>query len=347
MPFNTCPILHKNNDEIILPHGGGGKLQYELIQNIFREHFENPFLEQGHDGTTLPIQSWESNDLVFTTDSYVVKPLYFRGGSIGELSVYGTVNDIAMCGAEPLFLSCSLIIEEGLKISLLDDIVSRMARAALKCNVKIVTGDTKVVEKNSADGIFINTSGIGRKLVKQNISALSIQQDDDIIISGDLGRHSLAILAERNKITMRSDFKSDLAPLHKTVQALIHSGIQFHCLRDLTRGGLAGALHELRTQSNFGVTLYKEELPIETEVEGLCEIMGLDPLFLTNEGCFIIILPSSETQVCLKTLKDKGHFQAKKIGVFHKKHRFLGEVNGYGFERIVDWPMGDPLPRLC
>jgi len=340
-----CDLPHNENDAVLLAHGGGGRLSHQLVEKIIKPHFKNSYLNDSHDGCSLPLNL--IHNLAFSTDSYVIKPLYFPGGSIAELAVYGTVNDLAMCGAEPQFLSCSFILEEGFSLKTLEDLCQRMGRAAQECGVQIVTGDTKVVEKGQGDEIFINTAGIGQLLSRRKICRSQIQNGDAIILSGDLGRHSLAIMAQRQGLELQSKFTSDLAPLHRTTNSLLKSGLNINCLRDLTRGGLASALFELQDERCLGMTLEKNKIPVHEEVQSLCEIMGYDPMNLSNEGCFLMFVPSSDQEETLAHLHHLNHRDAAIIGHVHCRNSYISIKNELDVETLVDWPLGDPMPRIC
>jgi hydrogenase expression/formation protein HypE len=277
----SCPIPISQYPQILLAHGGGGKLMHQLIEKIFGAAFANEYLNERHDGAALTLNGAK---LAFTTDSYVVRPLFFPGGDIGKLAVYGTVNDLAMCGARPLFLSAGFILEEGLPMETLWKIVQSMREAAHKAHVQIVTGDTKVVDKGKGDGVFINTAGIGIIEHSLAISPKNVRPGDLILLNGDVGRHGIAIMAVREGLSFESAIESDCAPLAEVVLKLIEAGIELHCLRDLTRGGLASALNEIAQTAQVHITIDESAVPVREDVQGACEILGLDPLYVANEG---------------------------------------------------------------
>jgi hydrogenase expression/formation protein HypE len=277
----SCPVPRIDNDTVLLAHGSGGRAMHRLLESVILPAFSNPSSEAAHDGAVLRIHRAR---LAFTTDSYVVQPLFFPGGDIGELAVNGTVNDLAMCGARPLFLSAGFILEEGLPMETLQRVVESMQKAAAAANVQIVTGDTKVVDKGKADGLFINTAGIGVVEHSLEIVPQSVRPGDVVIVNGDLGRHGMAIMAVREGLAFESLIESDCAPLAEPVLRLIDSGIEIRCLRDLTRGGLASSLCEIATSAKVQIHIEESALPVNEDVRGACEILGLDPIYVANEG---------------------------------------------------------------
>ncbi len=343
----TCPLPVRVYPEILLAHGGGGKLTQQLIDQMFRPAFQNDLLDQAHDGAVLNIQG---QHLAFTTDSFVVRPLFFPGGDIGSLAVFGTVNDLAMCGAQPLYLSAGLILEEGFPMHDLQKIVDSMKAAAKQCGVLLVTGDTKVVEKNKGDGIYINTSGIGLVRPPGRIAPQYVEPGDRIIISGDLGRHGMAIMALREGLEFESPIQSDSAPLHKAVLTLLNAGMDVHCLRDLTRGGLASALNEIAASAGMMMEIEEKKIPVMEDVRGACEILGLDPLYVANEGRLVAFVAPEDEKRTLELL-------AEHEVTSHA--RVIGEVKGpeeggmvllknqLGTRRILDMMTGEQLPRIC
>ena len=346
-PFEpACPLPLSTKNTIQLAHGGGGRLMQELIQDVFVRAFHNPMLAPMHDGATWPV---EKGTLAFTTDSYVVRPLFFPGGDIGSLAVNGTINDLAMCGAKPLYLSAGFILEEGLSMDVLQRVVHSMAEAARAAGVPIVTGDTKVVDRGKGDGIFINTSGVG--LVPNGVRVLPtlIQLGDAILVSGDLGSHGVAVLSVREGLTFAGNVESDTAPLHRIVADLIDSSIDIHCLRDLTRGGLASVLNELAAAAKVGMTVEESAIRVSEPVRGACELLGLDPLYVANEGRFVAILPASQAEAALAVMRrhDVSSWAAH-IGVVTDRHTppvVLQTV--LGTQRILDLLSGEQLPRIC
>lgn len=341
-----CP-LPLPYDQIVMAHGGGGRLMQQLIESIILPEFNNPILNQKHDSAVCSIGD---NRIAFTTDSYVVKPLFFPGGDIGKLAVCGTLNDLAMSGAKPLYLSCSLIIEEGFAINDLQRILHSMQEVARQSGVSIVTGDTKVVDHGSGDGIYINTAGIGLILDNTDISTYRIQTGDSIIINSDIARHGIAIMLEREGIGFEHDIRSDCANLSGIVHDLIHAGIDIHCMRDLTRGGLASCLIELATTSNHRFEISETVIPIRQAVTSVCEILGFDPLYIANEGCFVLFVPEAQTERTLTVLRQHplGR-QAGLIGTVKAKQPkgWVTLQTATGINRVLDLLSGEQLPRIC
>jgi hydrogenase expression/formation protein HypE len=342
----TCPVPLPAGDCILLAHGGGGKLMNELIERVFLPAFANPALDARHDGAVLRIGNAR---LAFTTDSYVVQPLIFPGGNIGDLAVNGTVNDLAMCGARPLYLSAGFILEEGLATEILRVVVDSMRHAAANAGVELVTGDTKVVDKGKGDGMFINTAGIGVVEHALEIGPRSVSPGDAVIVSGDLGAHGIAILSVREGLEFEAPVVSDTATLWPPVEALLARGIEVHCLRDLTRGGLASALNEIATTRGVGIRIREADLPVEEVVRGACEILGLDPLYIANEGRFAAFLPMAQAARALEILSAfpvsrratlAGEVTANDPGLVVLTSRIGGN-------RVVDMLSGEQLPRIC
>lgn len=333
-------------DRILLSHGSGGKLSYNLIKELFLNNFNNIYLKKLDDGALLNINGL---NLAYSTDSYTVDPLFFNGGNIGELAVYGTVNDLAMCGATPLYLSCSFIIEEGMPLSLLKKIVLSMKEASAIAKVDIVTGDTKVVNKGAADKIFINTTGIG--IVKEgiNISGNNAQLGDIIIINGPIGNHGIAVLSEREGLKFETDIDSDAAPLSSLVADMLEISKDIHVLRDPTRGGLSTTLNEIALSSNVEIEIDEDNIPIQEGVRAACEILGYDPLYMANEGKLVaFVSPEVAPEVLKKMRKNKYGKESKIIGRVIKKSE--GKVylrTTIGGKRIVDMLTGEQLPRIC
>lgn len=331
---------------INMTHGAGGRATHELILSLFARHFSNEYLNQGHDGAVLPPMTGQ---IVTSCDGHVVKPLFFPGGDIGSLAVAGTVNDVAVCGAKPRYLTASFFLEEGFPIEDLDKIVESMAKTAAKAGVCIVTGDTKVVEAGKGDGLYIATTGIGEKIVDYEVSGRMARDGDVVIVSGTLGDHGVAILSKRENMSFGTMIESDSAPLSLMIESLLKKVPVVHVLRDPTRGGLATTLNEIASQSNVGITLDEQSIPVREEVAAACELLGLDPLYIANEGKVIVILPSSEAEAALEALRSfpEGR-NAAVIGRVHSNGAGFVEMKTLmGGRRRVDWLAGEPLPRIC
>jgi hydrogenase expression/formation protein HypE len=322
----------------------------KLIHEIFLEAFSNSYLNALQDSAVLPAQDGR---LAMTTDSYVVQPLFFPGGDIGSLAVHGTINDLAMMGASPRYLSAGFILEEGLPIAMLKDVVVSMAKAAHDCGVQIVCGDTKVVDRGKGDQIFINTTGLGVIPQSVDIGPHRLTPGDRIIVSGDLGAHGIAVLSQREGLEFSGNLVSDSAPLHTVIADLLNHNIAIHCLRDLTRGGLASALNELATAGPFTMTIEESRIPISQPVRGACEVLGLDPLYVANEGRFVMFLSGSEVKHALAILHkhavsqnavDIGNIQLSP-STSHQAPVIL--QTEYGTHRILDLLSGEQLPRIC
>ena len=342
----SCPLPLPAHDRILLGHGSGGKLSAELLKDVILPALGNPVLNRLEDQA---IVSMNGTRLTITTDSFVVKPLFFRGGDIGSLSVHGTINDLAMGGAEPLWLSAAFILEEGLPIDTLRRVVASMREAAANAGVPIVTGDTKVVEKGSADGLFINTTGIGRVRDGISLSASQAQPEDAILVSGFVGDHGIAILAEREGLQFETQVPSDSAALHTLVAALLEATQDVRCLRDPTRGGLSSTLNEIAGSSNVGMELNETAIPVREEVRGACEMLGLDPMYVANEGKLVAIVGASSAQKALQALQNHplGRDAAIIGQVIGDHPRMVVIRTPFGTTRIVDMLAGDQLPRIC
>lgn len=332
---------------ITLAHGSGGSATFKLIDQVFRKYFDNDILSQGDDAARLNLA--DARDLVFTTDSFVVTPIFFNGGNIGKLSICGTVNDLATSGAVPLYLSCGFIIEEGFPLEELEKIAEAMSVTAKECGVKIVTGDTKVVQKGAADKVFINTSGIGVIPEGINISGRNAQIGDKIIITGTIGDHGSCILLERENMGFQAQIKSDCAPLSGLVSDILKVTKDVHVLRDPTRGGVATTLNEIAVQSKVSMLIHEDSLPVKREVQGVCELLGMDPLYMANEGKFLVIVPDEQAEEVLSAIQKNKYGQDAKI---------IGEVKAAGDAkvllkalsggtRIISVLAGDQLPRIC
>ncbi len=342
----SCPVPLPAGERILLGHGSGGKLSADLLQDVFLPAIGNPILNCLEDQAIVTLNG---SRLAITTDSFVVKPLIFRGGDVGSLAVHGTINDLAMGGAEPLWLTAAFILEEGLPIETLRYVVASMRKAAADAGVQIVAGDTKVVEKGSADGIFINTTGIG--LVREGItlSAAQARPGDSILVSGMLGDHGIAILAEREGIQFETALQSDSAPLHTLVASLLTATRDVRCLRDPTRGGLSSTLNEIAISSTVGMELLETSIPVREEVRGACEMLGLDPLYVANEGKLVAIVAPESAEEALHALQNHPLGKdARIIGRVTSEHpRMVVMRTPFGTTRIVDMLAGDQLPRIC
>lgn len=345
-PLSTCPVSLPAGDRLLLAHGEGARLTRRLIREVLLAAFDNEFLRPLADGAVLPpVDGW----VVFTTDSYVVSPLFFPGGDIGKLAVHGTVNDLAVCGAEPLYLSLGLIVEEGLPLDTLRRVVGSVADAARCCGVQVVTGDTKVVPKGAADGLFVNTTGLGRLRPRANLGAHRVRPGDRVLVSGTIGDHGIAVLSAREGLDLGDALVSDTAPVHGLVAALFESGIDVHFLRDPTRGGVSAVLHELAEDAGAGVVIEELALPLSEPVRGACEILGLDPLYVANEGKLLAVVAADDAGRALACLRR--HPLGASAAV-------IGEVTGCGAAqmlvrgplgvlRVLDEPSGALLPRIC
>lgn len=341
-----CPLPISRYTHIVMAHGGGGRLMHELIDNVFLRAFGKTGIDAAHDAATLDAGGAK---LAFTTDSYVVRPLVFPGGDIGSLAVHGTVNDLAMAGARPLALSVGFILEEGLSISVLQEVVGSMREAAESAGVAIVTGDTKVVDRGKADGIFINTAGIGLVEHGLTIGPTSVRAGDAVLVSGDLGRHGIAIMAVREGLAFETTIESDSAPLARPVLDLLSSGIDVHCLRDLTRGGLASALNEIAGGAGLGIRIEESRIIVRDDVLGACELLGFDPLYVANEGRFVAFVPAEQANSALEVLgrHDVSAGSARVGTVSGEARPRVTLLTRYGSSRIVDMLSGEQLPRIC
>lgn len=333
------------SDKILLAHGSGGKLAHELIERSFLQAFSNPLLAKLDDSAIFNF----SGRLAFTTDSYVVNPVFFPGGDIGKLAVCGTVNDLSMAGAVPLYLSLSFIIEEGLHQEDLIKIVSSVQRAAEEAEVQIVTGDTKVVNRGSADRLFINTAGVGMVPTGVDISGSNAEPGDKVILSGPIGDHGIAVLSQREGLSFSTELQSDCAPLNKLVADMVKVSTLIHCMRDPTRGGLATAINELATQSKVGIRIEEEKIPVREEVHGACEMLGFDPIYVANEGKLVAIVAPEDAEAILKAMQQNTYGkEAAIIGDVRQEHpgRVVMKTR-LGTSRIIDMLTGDLLPRIC
>ena len=342
----VCSVPLPAQEKVLLGHGSGGRLTAELLQKVFLPAFQNPVLNALNDQALVAV---DGARLAFTTDSFVVRPLFFPGGDIGSLAVNGTINDLAVGGAEPLYLSAAFILEEGLPLETLQRVVASLSRAAKEAGVWLVTGDTKVVEKGKGDGLFINTSGIGRVPPGINLSADQARPGDRIILSGSIGDHGIAILSQREGLEFETPIASDCAPLHTLVAAMLRASPAIRCMRDPTRGGLASALNEIAAQSKVDMELEESAIPVQEAVRGACELLGLDPLYVANEGKLVAIVDSADAERILAAMREHplGR-QARIIGQVTETNMGLVTLRTLlGTTRIVDMLSGDQLPRIC
>jgi hydrogenase expression/formation protein HypE len=342
----SCPLPRPAKDRILLAHGGGGRLTNQLIEDVFLPAFSNAALNSRHDGALL---SAGGARLAMTTDTYVVQPLIFPGGTIGDLAVNGTVNDLAMCGARAVALSAGFVLEEGLAMETLQTVVASMRDAALVANVPIVTGDTKVVDKGKGDGVFINTTGIGLVVAPTSIGPERIRAGDSLIVSGDLGSHGIAILSVRDGLEFEGPVLSDTACLWPSVNALFEAGIEVHCLRDLTRGGLSSALNEIATVAGVRITIDEALVPISDVVRGACELLGLDPLYVANEGRFAVFVAEEDVDRSLDVMRGQTvSAGALRVGTVYERASGIVTVRSrIGGNRVLDMLSGEQLPRIC
>jgi hydrogenase expression/formation protein HypE len=342
----ACPLPLRDYPQIVMGHGGGGKLSAELVEHLFLPAFANAALAQLGDSAVLDLAGQR---LAFSTDSFVVRPLFFPGGNIGDLAVNGTVNDLAMSGATPLFLSCGFILEEGMALEQLAAIASSMGHAAHQAGVKLVTGDTKVVDRGHGDGVYINTSGIGLIPTGVDIRPERAQPGDVVIVSGTIGVHGIAILSVREGLEFGAPIESDCAALNGLVAAMLATTNEIHVLRDPTRGGVASSLNEIARAAQVGIVLEERKLPVPSEVRAACEILGMDPLYVANEGKLLAIVPAHTAEALLETMHAHplGR-QATIIGRVTDEHRGMVVARtGIGGTRVVDMQVGEQLPRIC
>jgi hydrogenase expression/formation protein HypE len=341
----ACPTPIAGRERVVLAHGGGGRMMHQLLEQFVYPAFSSSQLDRRHDGAVLS----GASRLAFTTDSYVVHPLFFPGGDIGALAINGTVNDLAMCGARPEWLSVAFIIEEGLPLETLRAVITSMQQAAAQAGVSIVTGDTKVVDRGKGDGLFVNTAGIGIVEHGLEISPAAVRPGDAVLVSGDVGRHGAAILAVRAGVEFESTIESDCGSLAQPVLSLIEAGIEVHCLRDLTRGGLATGLIEIAEHSGLHIKVDEELIAVEQNVRGACELLGLDPLYLANEGRMVVFVPEAQQEPALKILRQHAiSAGAEKIGhVCTEPIPMVTARSSIGTQRILDMQSGEQLPRIC
>ena len=342
----TCPLPLQNYPTVVMGHGAGGKMMNDLIRHLFAAEFDSPLLGQLADAATFSVGD---SRLAFTTNSFVVSPLFFPGGDIGELAVNGTINDLAAAGARPLFLSIGYILEEGLPMETLARISRSIAQACKRAGVQIAAGDTKVVNKGHGDGIYINTSGIGAVADEVKLGPERAQAGDAILISGSVGDHGIAIMSVREGLKFQTEIQSDTAPLADMVQAMISAGAEIHCLRDATRGGLAAVLNELAQASEVGMEFDEMQVPIRREVQAACELLGLDPLFIANEGKMVCVVKHEDAERALAAMRASPYGgQAAMIGRVVADHPGIVVARtSIGGKRVVDLPAGELLPRIC
>jgi hydrogenase expression/formation protein HypE len=342
----ACPIPIQRYPHVLMAHGGGGRLMHQLLEKVFASAFANPILDSRHDSAAFEVPPGR---LAFTTDSYVVRPLFFPGGDIGSMAVHGTVNDLAMSGARPLYLSAGFILEEGLPMEMLWRVVCSMKEAAQRCGVQIITGDTKVVDKGKGDGLYLNTAGIGVIEHSLAIAPRNVQPGDVVLVSGDLGRHGMAIMAVREGLQFESTIESDSAPVAELVLQLLKARIEIHCLRDLTRGGLASALNEIAEAAGVCIAIEEKLVPVREDVHAACEMLGLDPLHVANEGRFVAFVTAKGAERALAIMRahpvGAGSAMVGKIG--KRSSPLVTLKSTIGASRILDMPSGEQLPRIC
>jgi hydrogenase expression/formation protein HypE len=342
----SCPMPLRDHPTIVMGHGGGGKLSAELVEHLFLPAFRNPVIDQLGDSAVVNLAGQR---IAFSTDSYVVRPLFFPGGNIGDLAVNGTVNDISMSGAQPRYLSVGFILEEGLPLSQLAQIVETIGAAAHRAGVQLVTGDTKVVDRGHGDGIYINTSGFGLVPPGLRIGPDQAQPGDVIIVSGEIGLHGIAILSVREGLEFGAPIESDSAPLNGLVASMIAASEQVHVLRDPTRGGVASSLNEIAKAAHVGMVIDERSLPVPAEVRAACEMLGMDPLYVANEGKLLAIVPTDQAEGILAAMHD--HPLGRKacvIGRVTDQHPGMVVARtGIGGARVVDMMVGEQLPRIC
>lgn len=338
--------LDLQTGQVNLAHGSGGRAMAQLIEELFEAHFDNPWLAQRNDQACFKV---EAGRMVMTTDGFVISPLFFPGGDIGSLAVHGTINDIAMAGARPLYLACGMILEEGLPLADLTVIVKSMAAAAKAAGVPIVTGDTKVVERGKGDGVFITTTGVGVVPPGVEIAANRARPGDAVLLSGSLGDHGTAVLSRRENLTFETELRSDSVALHQLVAAMIEVVPDIHVMRDPTRGGLATLLNEIARESGVGIMVHEQAIPVATEVRGACELLGLDPLYVANEGKLVAFCAAADAKPLLSAMR--AHPLAREAAVIGEviedMDRLVQMQTAFGGNRIIDWLAGEQLPRIC
>jgi hydrogenase expression/formation protein HypE len=343
----VCPIPLPHEERIVLGHGSGGKMSHDLIARLFLPHFDNPILRAGDDAAE--VTAGPNGRLAISTDSHVVWPLFFPGGDIGRLAVCGTVNDVAMLGARPLYLTAGFILEEGLEMAILERIVHSMMEAAQEAGVRIVAGDTKVVERGKADGLFINTTGVGVLEGDSRIGGAQARPGDVVLLSGPIGDHGIAVLAARRELGFEVDVQSDVAPLNGLTAAMLNTGAEIHTLRDPTRGGLATTLNEIALQSRVGIILDEKAIPVRPAVAVACEVLGFDPMYVANEGKLVAFAAEADAELILGAMRQSRYGEeAVQIGSVHAEP--AGRVlikTALGSSRVIDRLSGEMLPRIC
>ncbi|NUN12095.1 MAG: hydrogenase expression/formation protein HypE [Myxococcales bacterium] len=346
MSFGACPIPVEGGDVVVLAHGGGGRLQEQLLDKLIMPIFANDVLTTRHDGAILPTFGGKT---VVTTDSFVVTPRFFPGGNIGKLAVSGTINDLAMCGARPVALTVALVIEEGFVLAELRTILHAMQEEAQSLSVSIVAGDTKVVGRGQVDGLFITTTGVGEVVATNPVLPRRVVPGDAVIVSGDIGRHGMAVLCARSGFLDGEPLMSDVASLWRPVSALFAAGLDVHCLRDATRGGLAAVVTEIATSASVTVELDEPLIPVDAKVRGICELFGIDPVHVANEGRFVAFVPDTMADRVLDILRGQpGCHNACRVGqVVPARIAPVILRTAIGVERILDRPFGEQLPRIC
>jgi hydrogenase expression/formation protein HypE len=343
----VCPTPIQQRDRIVLGHGSGGKLMHDLIAKMFLPAFDNPLLRASNDAAVFRLSV--CSHLAYTTDSHVVYPLFFPGGDIGRLAVCGTVNDVAMLGAKPLYLTAGFILEEGLELEVLQRVLNSMRAAADEADVQIVAGDTKVVQKGKADGLYINTSGLGTILTGVEVGGAQAKPGDMVILSGPIGDHGIAVLGARGELGFDAEVQSDVAPLNHLILAMLDASEAIHALRDPTRGGVATTLNEIATQSGVGITLFEKNIPVRPAVSAACEMLGFDPLYVANEGKVIVIVGRREADRVLEVMRQQRYGEEAVI-VGEVQTESPGRVlmkTAIGSHRLVDVLPGEMLPRIC
>jgi hydrogenase expression/formation protein HypE len=342
----VCPLPLQHDEQIVMGHGSGGKMAHDLIRKVFLPAFDNPALAAGDDGAVL---ERPAGRMVLSVDSHVVFPLFFPGGDIGHLAVCGTVNDVAVMGATPLYLTAGFILEEGLPLETLRRVVESMKRAADEAGVRIVSGDTKVVERGKGDGLYVSTTGVGILPEGREISGRRAQAGDLVILSGPMGDHGIAVLAARGELGFETDVESDCAPLNGLIADILTASPNVHVLRDPTRGGVATTLNEIARQSGVCITLNESALPVRPQVAAACEMLGFDPLYIANEGRVLVVLPRAEADAALKAMR-AAKYGAEAVVIGEVSAAPQGRVllkTAYGSTRVVDMLAGEMLPRIC